>query len=417
MLYLLFFIFFPSFAVGEMLNLDVAAEAALLVNADSGAVLYQKNPRKKMYPASLTKIATALYALKLKGDDLDELIPAEQECIGSVTEEAKQLAHYSQPSYLLVTDSSHMGIKRKEMLTLRDLLYGMMIVSADDAANVIAYALGKGSIPEFMNGLNGLLQSLGCRDTYFNNPHGLYHPEHMTTAYDLAILSCEAMKYPLFRNIVATKKYIRPKTNKQEACALVQTNRLLREGEFFYPKAIGIKTGYISKAGNTLVACAQDGERTLIAVLLNVKERKVLFREATRLFEAAFNQARVERRIICAGPQKFTRELPQLSRPIQTYAAEDVVLSYYPAEEPRIRAFLQWDEIGLPLVKGQRVGEIQLKSPGNRLWKTVSLLAQDDVSLSWIDQAKQWFLVNWGKIALFLAVILGCCLIFRLLRQ
>jgi D-alanyl-D-alanine carboxypeptidase (penicillin-binding protein 5/6) len=309
-----------------------------------------------------------------------------------------------------------MGIKRGEKLSLRELLYGMMVASADDASNVIAYALGNGSITKFMDGLNAYLAGLGCRDTFFNNPHGLYHPKHSTTAYDLALMAREAMKIPLFRTIVGSKRHTRPKTNKQESTLLLQTNRLLRSGEFFYPKAIGIKTGYVSKAGNTLVAAAKEGDRTLIAVLLNVKERKDLFREAAQLFEAAFNQPRVEKCLVNAGPQKYLLDLPNAAKPIKTAIADDVVLVYYPAEEPKIRAFIQWDSIAPPVSQGQKIGELHIKE-GNRLLKRVELLAQEDVKLRWTQQLREWLFGSYVKIALWTALILGCFFMWRILRR
>lgn len=418
MIFRLFFALVVSFASlqGEPLNIEVSAETAILINAESGAILFQKHPRKKMYPASVTKIATALYAIKLRGEAFDDVIPAEQECVGSVSEEEKQRSNYSMPSYLLVKDSSHMGIKRGEKLSLKDLMYGMMVASADDASNIIAYTLGNGSIPRFMEGLNSFIKSLGCKDTYFNNPHGLFHPKHVTTAYDLAILAREGLKDPFFKKLVSAKKYTRPKTNKQEPSVLLQTNRLVRSGEFFYPKAIGIKTGYISKAGNTLVAAAKDNERTLIAVLLNVKERKDLFRDSIRLFEAAFNQPRLEKKIIPLGPQKFQFDHPETSLPLKTYIAQDVMLTYYPAEEPKIRAFIKWNEIKLPISKGQQIGELQLKSDQPSFIKIVPLLSQEAVSASNFYKIKHLFSGNLGKIAFWLAVIVICYLLYRLFK-
>jgi D-alanyl-D-alanine carboxypeptidase (penicillin-binding protein 5/6) len=126
-----------------------------------------------------------------------------------------------------------------------------------------------------MTQLNDYVKRLGCTSTTFYNPHGLHHPKQQTTAYDLAVITQDALKNPVFREMVATVRYTRPKTNKQEPSTLVQTNRLLRTGPFYYPKAIGVKTGYYSLAGNNLVAAAKDGERTLIAVVLKANERNV----------------------------------------------------------------------------------------------------------------------------------------------
>ncbi len=123
-----------------------------------------------------------------------------------------------------------MGLKKGEVMSLRHLLYGAMLVSANDAANVIAKYVG-GSVSEFMDELNGYLHSLGAEDTHFMNPHGLFHPEHQTTASDMALIASEAMRDPMFRKIVSTVHHTRPKTNKQEPTTMLQSNKLLKKGK------------------------------------------------------------------------------------------------------------------------------------------------------------------------------------------
>lgn len=390
----------------SQLPLSVSAESAIMINADTGAVLYEKKPHAKLFPASITKIATAAYALELRGTDLIELMVADQDCIGSVTEEAKQRANYTLPSYWLVTDCSHIGIKKGEALTLKDLLYGMMVASADDASNVVAQKLGNGSIPHFMEKLNEYVKTLGCKDTYFNNPHGLHHPKHMTTAYDMALITKQALKNQQFREMVSTARYTRPKTNKQESTILVQTNKLLRAGEYFYPRAIGVKTGRTSKAGNTFVAAATEGDRTLIAVLMNVKDRKDIFKDSIRLFDAAFNQLKIEKTVIQAGSQRHSFEIEGAEKLIQTYTVEDVTIAYYPAEEPKIKAFLEWDKIDLPVKKGQKVGELQLKAADESIMKSVPLFAHENVDAEWSFKLKQFFAGKALRIIMLAGIVL-----------
>lgn len=408
--FLLPIFFFIEALESAQLPVSIAAESAILMNADTGAILFEKKPRAKLFPASITKIATAAYALELRGTDLSEMLTADQDCIGSVTEEAKQRANYTLPSYWLVTDCSHIGIKKGESLSLKDLLYGMMVASADDASNVIAQKLGKGSIPAFMDGLNAYIKNLGCQDTFFNNPHGLHHPKHVTTAYDMALITKEALKNPKFREIVATTRYTRPKTNKQEPTVLVQTNKLLRKGEYYYPRAIGVKTGRTSKAGHTFVAAAIDGDRTLIAVIMNAKERKDIFKDAIALFNAAFDQPKAEKTMIQAGLQKHHMVLDGAEKPIKTFTKEDANLSYFPGEEPKLRAFLQWDKLELPVVKGQKVGEVHIKAEDHKVIKTVPLYAEEDVDGKLGFKIKQFFKGSESKILLIagiLAVIFG----------
>lgn len=390
-LFILLLTFYSSMLQAEPLPLSVNAEAAILMNADTGAILYEKNAHALYYPASITKIATAIYALQKKGDTLDTKIVAEQDAIGSVTEEVKRRSNYSTPSYVLVSGGSHIGIKKGEVLTLRDLLYGMMVASGNDASNVIALHVG-GSIPQFMQELNVYLNQIGCLSTTFQNPHGLHHPKHQTTAYDMAILTKEALKNPQFREIVSTVRYTRPKTNKQEASTLVQSNRLLRSGKSYYPKAIGVKTGHLAIAGNTFVGAAKDGDRTLIAVLLKVEDRKDMFTDAIKMFETAFNQPKIQRTLLKSGPQKFTMQIPGAKQPLTTYLNENVTLEYYPAEEVKVKCMLSWNNnLRLPVLKDQPVGELAFQYDNGKLWRTVPLYSQEAVEPTWWHSTKNLF--------------------------
>lgn len=402
--------------MAEKLVVSVQAESALMINADTGAVLYEKNPDDVRYPASITKVATLLYALQHVADQMDVMITADQDSVGTVTEEAFRKSNYTLPAYFLIPGGSHIGIKRGEELSLKDLMYGMMLASGDDASNVIAKYVS-GNIPDFVNGVNDYVKQLGCMSTTFYNPHGLHHPKQLTTARDMAILAQEGLKNPIFREIVSTVRYTRPKTNKQEATPLIQTNRLLRTGPYFYPKAIGIKTGYYSLAGSTLVAAAKDGDRTLIVVLLKVKERKDLFLDAIKLFEAGFSQLQVERNFLKKGEQKFQLEIPGADKPLTTYSNDDLILAYYPAEEPSVKCFLQWNpELSLPVSKDQQVGEVALQGSDGRVLQKISLFAQEPISPT-LNYRTQQFLEKWlsqlslGKMV-FLSSIIAALLFF-----
>lgn len=161
-----FVVTFPSFLIAEPLALSVNAESALLINADTGAVLYEKNADTLRYPASVTKVATGLFALKMAGNNMDVKIAAEQDAIGSVTEEAHRRSNYTLPNYWLIPSASHIGIKKGEELSFRDLMYGLMVASGDDAANVIAMHVS-GTVPDFMTALNAYLKEIGCKKRPF----------------------------------------------------------------------------------------------------------------------------------------------------------------------------------------------------------------------------------------------------------
>lgn len=372
----------------EKLSVQIDSGAAILMNAKSGAILFEKNSHESGFPASITKIATTIYALKEKHAHLSTLIAAEQEAIASISVEAKKRSNYTTPSFWIEQASTHMGIKKGEEFTLKDLLGGVMIVSANDAANVVAQYVG-GTIPNFMVGLNDYIKSLGCKNTHFTNPHGLHHPKHVTTPYDMAIITREAMKNVLFRELASATKFIRPKTNKQSSTVFLQKNRLLRKGKYYYSKAIGVKIGYTSKAHHTIVAAAKDGDRELIAVLMKCDESGKVFQDAITLFDAAFNQAKVQKVVIKKGIQKFTYQPKDTEISLKTFTKEDLFLNFYPAEEPEVKCYLQWLALKLPIEKNQLVGEIQLKTPEGNLIQKVSLYAQEAAEETWMQWIKK----------------------------
>lgn len=368
----------------KQLALDIVADSAILINADTGAIIFEKNAHKLQYPASITKIATTLYALHLIDNKLDTIVVADQDAIASVSEEKKRKSNYTLPAYWLVPEATHIGIKKGEALTLKDLLYAIMVSSANDASNVVAHHLG-GTVPKYMEGLNKFLKKIGCKKTQFLNPHGLHHPKHQTTAYDMAIIMKEALKNHLFCEMIKTTRYIRPKTDKQESSVLIQTNRMIRPGKNFYPHAIGGKTGYIAAASHTLVVAAKKDGRTLIAVLMKSKEKNEEFRDAAKMFEAAFNQPKVQRLLFKAGPQQFKNDVP-------TYLKEDVSIEYYPAEEPNLKCFLNWITTKTSIVKDQKVGELNLQTEDGKTLYSIPLFAQEDGSSALLN--KFWQVIS-----------------------
>ncbi len=365
---------FASFRV------DLSCTSAVLINSKTGKVIYEKNAFQPMYPASCTKIAFALYALKHHPHLFDKRIRVSQNSVKAVHESQKSKNNFAAyPSYVLEHDASHMGLKLDEEMHFRDLVEATMVVSADDASNVIAEVMGNGSIDKCVEDVNRYVRSLGLRSTRFKNPHGLHHPEHVSTAYDLAILSLEAMKHPQFRDMAKKPRFHRPKTNKQDAVHLQSTNRLLVKGtSAYYPHAVGIKTGYHRRAGHCLVAQAEKNGRSLIAVVLQGKSRDDRFKDSVKLFQAAFDEALVTKSYLTAGPQNFSKDILGGKTALDTYATESISHSYYPSEAPEIRCQLVWLDLVLPVKKGDQVGELHFIADG-QLYKKASLFAANDV--------------------------------------
>lgn len=402
----------------QPLPVTVNAEAAILMNADTGAVLFEKNSKERHYPASITKIATALLLLEQKGEELSETVEVSQEAVAAISTSAKKRANYKTPSHWLEFGSSHIGLKKGEIVSLETLLYGLMLASGNDAANAIAESVG-GTVPQFVEAMNQRLVELGCQGTHFTNPNGLHHPDHFTTAYDMAAMTKRAMAFPKFREVVASLSYRKPESNKQPTVNLHQKNRLLRQGKYYYPKAIGVKTGYTSDAEATFVAAAQDGERTLIAVLLHCTESGQVYRESQKLFDAAFAQNLVERQIVTQGPQTYARHVRGGARPIKTYAEEGFSMRFYPAEEIELKGVLAWEGCSLPVEKGQKVGEIRLYDRDGGLYHSIALRAQEGVKPTLMHRAQMVLgdLTWWGRGAKIAAFVLTAVVLTLLLRR
>lgn len=320
-------------------SLQLESESVILINAESGVILYQKEPHKLLDPASTTKIATCLYALT-KRPNLDQQVVGNQDCIGIISEKDRLKKGYAEPPWRLEKAACHMGIKSGEVLTLRDLFNGMMIASADDASNLIAETIS-GSIPKFMEEVNLYLKKIGCNETHLDNPHGLYYPTQKSTAYDLAQMTRVGLKNAYFCAFVRAKDFIRPKTNMQESAKYSQTNKLLRPGKYFYPFAIGVKTGWFTACGFNLVAAAEKDGRKLIAVLLGAPSAKARFEEAIALFESAFNEPATKVEVLKPGKQATPIDHPSGKKGLLT-TFDPLYFYSYPSENESYQLTFEW---------------------------------------------------------------------------
>lgn len=382
-LFLLVCLVFHAFLSAISVNSSIHTDSVVLINGKTGRVLWQKNPDMQAYPASTTKIATVFYVLMQKPNALKQRVVAQKEALACVSPFEKRRDNYSKyPPYYNETDGSHTGIKLGEEMSIEDLLYAVMLASGNDASNVLAQTVGQGSIDRFMTELNAFIKRLGCENTVFRNPHGLHHPEHVTTARDMARLAQCAMYHPMFRKLAKSQSYERPATNKQAKAFYTQTNRLLRQGQHFYPYAVGIKTGYHSKAQHCLIAAAEKDGRLLICALMRCKDRSRLWQDAKALFDAAFSEPLVEKEVLAAGEQPFSKAIEHGTIALTTYTKEPLLVKYYPSEEPNMRCMLVWDDVTLPLAAHHRVGEIQLVA-GDEVLMSVPLFAKEQIEAVW----------------------------------
>jgi serine-type D-Ala-D-Ala carboxypeptidase (penicillin-binding protein 5/6) len=246
----------------------VDAETVLLIDAKTGLVLYEKDSDKQIYPASTTKILTCLIALE--ETEMSDLITCGEEVIFPI-------------------EYSVMGVKPGEIVTARDLIYGLMLVSGNDAAAALAVYIG-GTIEGFAEMMNKKAEELGMTDTHFENPHGAHADNHFSTASDMAIVSIAAYNNPDFMKIVGTSVYQPEDTNMATAKELIDnSNRLIRGDIGSYAKwyneyATGMKTGHTSNAGYCLVASMSKDTQDIIALMFNHGTNEGRFNLANELF-------------------------------------------------------------------------------------------------------------------------------------
>lgn len=378
---------------GQSLYFDIVSEAGLLINSETGHILFEKNKDKLLFPASITKAATALYILKKYEKRLDEKVIAKREALASITPQAKKQSNYRCPAYWLDTDGSHIGIKMGEEFALKTLLVAMLIASANDAANVMAEHL-EGSIPKFMENMNRFLKELGCTKTHFCNPHGLHHPQHQTTAHDMALIAKAAMQHPQFQDIVSLTYFLCPRTNLSEERYLTQTNNLLRHGPYYYKKATGIKTGSTSQAGKTLLASAKNENRNLIAVVLSSPTTQDRYADVTKMFEKAFAEKKIRKHLLSAGVQKMKVKIPGGKKNLRVYLREPLYYDYYPSEPRSIKGKIQWTISKLPIMKDQTIGMATAVDNRGKIVARTPLYALETIEPTFFYKVKETVINN-----------------------
>ncbi len=241
----------------------VSAGQAILMDGETGKVLYEKNADEKAYPASTTKIMTALITIETL-EKYDS--PIEQKI--------------TVPKAAQGVEGSSIYLKTGEKISIEDLLYGLMLVSGNDAAVALAEIIG-GSQENFVAMMNERAAQMGCSSTNFVNPNGLFDENHYTTAKDMAIITREAMKNETFREIVAAKFH---KADRQESDYITFYNKNKTVHEF--EGGIGVKIGYTKNSGRTLAAAAQRDGKTMICVVMSAPD---WFNDAYRLMEYGFS--------------------------------------------------------------------------------------------------------------------------------
>ena len=356
---------------------DIRAKAALLVDVNTDAVAYAKNIHEKNYPASLTKVMTALLILeKVSGNEtlLNEAVTASESAFSDTYYHA---------------DGSTAGIKAGETMTVKQLLQCMLIVSANEACNILA-EWDAGSIPAFVDAMNAKAAELGCEDTHFVNPSGLHDPDHYTSAWDLYLITKAAMQYPEFMEICDSAQAVIPATNFSKERTLYTTNNLLSNWRvigYRDKRAHGIKTGSTDAAGHCLISSAQEGDLHFVSVVMGaerIEENGVgnllNFSETSHLFDYGFKNFAY--RTILESKEIVQEVAVSLSKTdyVTVHPANDIEVLFPrdldPAELERVITLPE--AVEAPITAGQKLGTMELKD-GDTSYATVDLQASNSV--------------------------------------
>jgi D-alanyl-D-alanine carboxypeptidase (penicillin-binding protein 5/6) len=341
---------------------QVNAVAAVLMDAQTGAVLFAKNSDFRRPPASTTKIITGIIALE-SGD------PSR---IVSVSRNAAE------------KEGSSVWLLPGEKQRLIDLVYGLMLGSGNDAAAAIAEHIS-GSEQEFAKLMTEKARQLGAENTRFQNPSGLPDPGHYTTAYDLAKITCYALQNPEFAKVVQTKSFLLPGNELQKERQIFNHNRLL----WRYANADGVKTGYTRAAGKCLVSSASKDGRRLVAVVFN---SKTIYEDCQALLDYGFEGFR----LVSLNNEGFRESVPVKVgvEPMVEAIPGRPIKAVIPAEDMgkiRVKTVLK-ENLEAPIVRMQNLGEVKLFM-GEKMIDKVPLLATADVPRNTFF----YKFVNWFK--------------------
>ena len=345
-------------------DLNVDAKASLIIEENSGKVIHEDNSNVQNYPASVTKILTAI--LTLENCELTDTVTVSKTAISNI------------PSGYVIAP-----LFVGEQMSVEDLLYALMLKSANDAAYVLAEHVG-GSVEGFSEMMNKKAEELGCKNTHFVNPNGIHNSNHYTTAYDMYLIARYAMKNEEFVKIVSTYQHALSATNKysKNDRLMKNTNAFVNPSSRYYDENVkGIKTGTTLQAGNCLITSTSKNGFVVITVILGAKTSESKFSETKKMMNYAFDNyefTQIHKKgdvIKNIEVEKATKETKSLNLVISDdiKAINNIKIK---AEEIEPEISLN-DEIIAPISKGQELGTIKYTVDG--LEYKAKLLAENDV--------------------------------------
>ncbi|WP_394272036.1 D-alanyl-D-alanine carboxypeptidase family protein [Butyricicoccus sp.] len=388
----------------QMPTITVDAKASILVNAETGEIIHANNEKEKQYPASCTKIMTALLALEKCS--LDNVVTMKEEDFSDVNNGA-----------------SNAGLKVGEQITVENLLYCLMLPSGNEAANALARTAA-GSVDEFVQMMNDRAKELGCVNTHFANPNGLHSDNHYTCAYDLYLIAQQAMENSTFATVVNTAQKKLPATNKNPERIIYTTNQLILSSysSIYYDNCYGIKTGHTSQAGYCLVSYAKQSGYTYYSVVLGAKDGSDYagsFTETKRMFEWAFDNFRMQ--TATAGGSAVTECPVRLARGtdhVTLVTANDVpvlVPKGLDMSEMDIDISVE-DSYDAPIAKGEKLGTVTYSYEGMEC-ATADLVALTEINRSVIlfvlDEIAKFFRLT--AVRIIVGIVIAAFLLYLIL--
>lgn len=401
-------------------SFSVTAEGCLIANTDTDTVIYEKNADQRLYPASLTKIMTAMVVLDECKDLENTIVTANKDTL----------------DLLLGTDSSVFNLVADEQLPAIELLYILLVHSANDAANMLAEHFG-GTIPGFVDKMNAKAKELGMNGTHYMNAHGLHDDNHYTTPRDMYLLTKYALKNETFKKIFGTVRHYVPATNKTPHRRVLATTVFIQDPNTsmpntYYRPVDGGKTGYTDPAGRCLITYAEENGVTYVCVVMkcpvtNEKGAKVRyeFSETKKLYEWVFNEFEYR--------EVYSTLTPVGECPVELSSDSDYVAlalkhsvnAVVPkqAEESafKIEIDLHKDPAEAPITAGQELGIATVKYAGEEI-ATVPLVATNAVErsgmLAFVKSITDLFTGSFFKtVIIIIGIVIAIMIIYLIIKN
>lgn len=338
--------FVPNFrSIDAVQATNSSAKGLCVIEKTSGRIIYSKNEDMKLPMASTTKIVTAITVIE-NCQNLDEIIEVNHSCVG--------------------VEGTSIYLRTGETMSIRDLLYGLMLRSGNDSAVALACHVG-GNVNGFAEMMNKIARKVGANNSNFTNPHGLHDDNHYTTAHDLALITAYALNNDTFKEIVSTKSHVIPQTNMSEKRYLTNKNKLLNTLE----GCCGVKTGFTKKAGRCLVSACERENVTYVCVVLNCGP---MFEESASMLHSCFQNYEYKQ-IIDKNKEIYNEySIDDKNGRLYLYADEDF---YYPIkadDELKLEYSVKLNNAQ----RGDNVGEIKI-FVNKHLKKTVKLFTMNKI--------------------------------------